>query len=93
MQPRRERGERKRKEKKGNERKKAFLLLSFVFIYFSESGLFKGLWAKKIKKIPVLPTRGSGCGRERFQTIRSLPLARLVPGGGCSFAHGNFIGP
>jgi hypothetical protein len=24
--------------------------LSFPFIFFSESGLFKGLWAKKIKK-------------------------------------------
>jgi hypothetical protein len=38
-------------------------LLSFVFIYFSESGLFKGLRAKKIKKIRLRPARAAGCGR------------------------------
>jgi hypothetical protein len=40
--------------------------LSFSFISFFESGLFKELRAKKIKKSGSLSTRVSGCG-ERAQ--------------------------
>jgi hypothetical protein len=36
-------------------------LLSFTFIYFSESGLFKGLQWKKIKKIPPALLRPLQC--------------------------------
>jgi hypothetical protein len=38
--------------------------LSFVFICFSESGLFKGLRAKKIKKSRRFLTRVTGCQKE-----------------------------
>jgi hypothetical protein len=40
-------------------------LLSFVFISFSESSLFKGLQAKKIKKFPFVLTRVVGCGQTK----------------------------
>jgi hypothetical protein len=32
-------------------------MLSFIFIYFSESGLFKGLRPKKLKNSPVHKSR------------------------------------
>jgi hypothetical protein len=37
--------------------------LSFAFIYFSESGLFKGLQPIQMKKSAVVPTRLPGCVR------------------------------
>jgi hypothetical protein len=40
--------ERKRKKKKAKSLSFAF----FPFFYFSESSLFKGLWPKKVEKIP-----------------------------------------
>jgi hypothetical protein len=52
-------------------------LLSFVFIYFSESSLFKGLQAKKIKKFLAALTRLPGCG-PTSQTARS-PVPALSP--------------
>jgi hypothetical protein len=49
-------------------------LLSFAFINFSESGLFKGLRRKKIKKSGAIPTRLSGCGRaSRRATVGGSP--------------------
>jgi len=59
--------------------------LSFAFIYFSESGLFNALWAKKQKK----STRVSGCVRNvssRFpllaasarQSAGSIPADEFV---------------
>jgi hypothetical protein len=35
--------------------------LSFVFIYFSESGLFNGLWPIQIKKFLSASARVPGC--------------------------------
>jgi hypothetical protein len=64
IQPKREFGGRKRKEMK---RKR----LSFPFISFSESALFKGLRAIKIKKSGSLSIRVSGCG-ERAQLLLLL---------------------
>ena len=51
-------------------------LLSFVFICFSESGLFKGLRAKKIKKFGRRSTRLPGCARRLLRpsfSSRSRP--------------------
>jgi hypothetical protein len=45
-------------------------MLSFAFIYFSESGLFKELGPKKIKKTFPFPGRATGCGRGRFSNNR-----------------------
>jgi len=41
-----------------------FLFISF---YFPESGLFKGLRPKEIKKILCLVARAAGCRLERFK--------------------------
>jgi hypothetical protein len=59
---------------------KANMLLS-VFIYFSESGLFKRLRRKKIKKTFPFLARATGCGRGRFSNRREpsrLTSARRV---------------
>jgi hypothetical protein len=39
------------------------ILLSFVFIYFFQSGLFKGLRPIQIKKFASTGVRAAGCGR------------------------------
>ena len=39
------------------------ILLSFAFIYFSESGLFKGLRLIQIKKFVSMGIRAAGCER------------------------------
>jgi hypothetical protein len=39
------------------------ILLSFAFIYFSKSGLFKGLRPIQIKKIASTGVRAAGCER------------------------------
>jgi hypothetical protein len=46
---------------KTKESKMRFLLLSFIFINFSESSLFSGLRPKKIKKFARRLTRLAGC--------------------------------
>ncbi|MFZ0601050.1 MAG: hypothetical protein WAN05_06735 [Roseiarcus sp.] len=43
------------KEKEIRRKQNSFLLVSFAFFYFLESGLFKGLQPKKLKKISRLP--------------------------------------
>jgi hypothetical protein len=46
-----------------NKRKQnGFLLLPFISFYFSESGLFKGLRPKEIKKFSPVAARPAGCG-------------------------------
>jgi hypothetical protein len=50
------------------------ILLSFAFIYFSESGLFKGLRPIQIKKSPLRGVRAAGCERG-VQTAAVSPLA------------------
>jgi hypothetical protein len=57
-------------------------LLSFIFIYFSESGLFKWLQRIQIKKSPSGLTRVSGCAQIASST-------RFLAGGFASFA---FVG-
>jgi hypothetical protein len=44
--------------------------LSFPFINFSESGLFKGLQAKKIKKFLARRTRVPGCAPNMSNSAR-----------------------
>jgi hypothetical protein len=39
-------------------------LLSFVFMSFSESGLFNGLRPIQIKNFPFVSARVPGCGRQ-----------------------------
>jgi hypothetical protein len=54
-------------------------LLSFLFINFSESGLFSSLRAKKIKTRLRRPARATGCG-PTFQTAatsRPMPSENL----------------
>jgi len=53
-------------------------MLSFVFIYFLELGLFKGLQQKKIKKISPFLASATGCGRGRFSNNREP--SRLASG-------------
>jgi hypothetical protein len=56
----------KRKQIKAN-------LLSFVFFYFLESGLFKGLRPKKIKNSLSLPTSRVGLWSDQvFKQLRAL---------------------
>jgi hypothetical protein len=50
------------------------ILLSFVFIYFSESGLFKGLRRIQIKKFASTGVRAAGCERG-VQTAAVSPIA------------------
>src|ERR1700677_3586483 len=68
IQPGREFGENKSKEMKAK-------LLSFVFICFSESGLFKGLRAKKVKKFGPRLTRLPGCAQPSQSPLFLLSLA------------------
>jgi hypothetical protein len=49
-------------------------LLPFALVYFSESGLFKGLRAKKYKKIPA---RVSGCVQNVSDGCLSPSSSRL----------------
>jgi hypothetical protein len=72
IQPKREFGASKRKEMKGKR-------LSFPFISFSETGLFKGLRVIKIEKTGSLSTRALGCvDRTQFLLLlRMTPAAEL----------------
>jgi hypothetical protein len=53
-------------------------LLSFLFIYFSESGLFNGLRVKKIKTRLRRPARAVGCGSAFPTAAASRPAEREV---------------
>jgi hypothetical protein len=53
-------------------------LLSFIFKNFSESGLFKGLRAKKIKKSVSLVTRLTGCGPNVSNSVQPHSVARAA---------------
>jgi hypothetical protein len=68
-------GSRGRKQRKGKERKgKESKLLSFAFLYFSESGLFKELQRIKIKK-SFAASAGAKSGA-RALSIVSLEVLR-----------------
>ena len=72
------------KQKKDNESKKGLHLLSFAFFYFSESLVFNGLCAKKIKNPPPsqLAPRVVRNGLERPVLASShLPVAGLPQSG------------
>jgi hypothetical protein len=56
-------------------------LLSFPFIYFSESRLFKGLRRKKIKKSAAGLNLPRWLWIGDFQTTNRLPLRRMGGGG------------
>jgi hypothetical protein len=61
-------------EAKGNKKKQnGFFLFPFISFYFPESGLFKGLQPKEIKKSLSFPARAAGCGLERCQTAAASP--------------------
>jgi hypothetical protein len=49
--------------------------LSFVFISFSESGLFNGLQPIQIKKSFRISTRVPGCMRERHKRIIAVDFS------------------
>jgi hypothetical protein len=49
------------------------IFLSFVFICFSELGLFNGLWSIQIRKIPSGRTHVSGCTAIVTQLFLALP--------------------
>ncbi len=76
-----------RKEKERKRKRNRFLLLFFPFFYFSESGLFNGLWAKKVEKIflsrPLAFRLQMGAGRwspsARIAARRGTREAPYIP--------------
>jgi hypothetical protein len=52
--------------------------LSFVFINFSEMGLFKGLWPIQIEKFPLAPDSRFGCGPAPI-SLAAAPLFVAPP--------------
>jgi hypothetical protein len=61
--------------------------LSFIFISFSESGLFNGLRAKKIKNFGHLLTRVPGCAEMPHQPLLTrVHLRPAMIGRGHPFA-------
>jgi hypothetical protein len=54
-------------------------VLAFTSVYFSESGLFNGLRAKKIKKFSAALIRAAGCARDVPAMFISFQLARPEP--------------
>jgi hypothetical protein len=65
--------------------------LSFVFIYFSESGLFNGLRAKKLKKFRSRLTRVSGCVRKTPQACSASPFSSPAAARGQQIRNGSYI--
>jgi hypothetical protein len=57
------RGENLLQIKPNKTKQKSLDLLGFIWFTSSESDLFNELQAKKLKKIPSISTRVSGCGR------------------------------
>src|ERR1700685_137014 len=60
--------------------------LSFAFIYFSESGLFKGLRRIQIKKFPSASARVAGCRRRLSRAFRHPISRRHTPRERCGLS-------